>query len=161
LLGAATLAACDREPPAGVITTEAGWIDLTGYRQRLAAEKGRVVVVNFWATWCEPCREEFPELVRFDRRYAGRGVTFLSVSLDSPRDRDTAVRKFLAEQRPAFPVFLKNDRDDPDAFINGVDPQWMGELPATILYDRAGARRRSLFGPQSLADLEAAVRPLL
>lgn len=151
-----------RQEPAEslAVTSEAGWIDLGGFKQRLAAERGRVVVVNFWATWCEPCREEFPELIEFDRRYRARGLTFLSISLDSPNLRDTEVKKFLAEQRPSFAVFVKT-AGDPDEFINGIDPNWSGVLPATFIYDRRGQRRHALFGPQTLASLEKSVQPLL
>ena len=141
-------------------TLEATWIDLDGLKQRLAAERGRVVVINFWATWCEPCREEFPHLIRFYERHSARGLSLLSVSIDSPRVRDTEVRKFLADQRPPFPVFIKTAGDD-DAFINGMDPSWNGALPMTYIYDRQGLRRHALTGPQSLATLEKLVQPLL
>ena len=148
------------QPPAH-FTSEAAWIDLKGLQERLAAERGRVVVVNYWATWCEPCREEFPELIRFDREWSGRGVTFLSVSLDTASVRDTEVKKFLAEQRPPFAVYIREEKEDPDTFINAIDPQWSGVLPATFIYDRQGQRQQSLFGPQTVEKLEAAVIPLL
>jgi thiol-disulfide isomerase/thioredoxin len=120
-----------------------------------------VVVVNYWATWCEPCREEFPDLIEFQRRYHDRGVAFLSISLDSPKERDNQVKKFLTEQQPVFPVFIKNGTDDPDTFINAIDSEWTGALPATFVYDRRGRRAHSLFGPQTLADIAAHVEPLL
>jgi len=147
--------------PEGRFTREAEWVDLKGFQDRLAAERGRVVVVNYWATWCEPCREEFPELIRFDREWSGRGVVFLSISLDTASARDTEVKKFLAEQRPSFPVFIRSDKDDPDDFINAIARNWTGVLPATFIYDRQGQRRQSLFGPQTQSKLEAAVKPLL
>jgi len=163
-------AACQRppEPPAAsaaaplAVTTEAGWIDLGRLQQRLREEKekGRVVVVNYWATWCEPCREEFPDLIELQRRHAGRGLVLLSISLDTPAVRETAVREFLAQQRPVFPVFIKT-AGDPDAFINAIDPDWSGALPATFIYDRTGHRRHALFEKQTLASLEQLVRPLL
>lgn len=150
-------------PPAATlpVTTDAEWIDLEGLQARLEKEKGRVVVVNYWATWCEPCREEFPDLVELQRRYHDRGVTVLAVSLDSPGERETEVKKFLAEQRPVFPVFLKTDKEDPDTFINAINKEWTGELPATFLYDRRGNRTGAYLGKQTLSSLEAAVKPLL
>ncbi|MBI4462925.1 MAG: TlpA family protein disulfide reductase [Acidobacteria bacterium] len=141
-------------------TTEAGWIDLAGLEGRLREDQGRVVVVNFWATWCEPCREEFPDLIRLHQRHADRGLTLLAISLDSPKLRDTKVREFLIEQRPSFPVYVKTAGDD-DAFINAVDPEWSGALPATFIYDRSGQRRHTLIGQQTLRSLEAYVELLL
>jgi len=163
-------AACQRapEPPAAsaavplAVATEAEWIDLDRLQQRLQEEKekGRVVVVNYWATWCEPCREEFPDLIELQRRYAGRGLVLLSISLDSPDVRETAVREFLAQQRPVFPVFIKTS-GDPDEFISAIDPDWSGALPATFVYDRSGRRRHALIEKQTLASLEQAIQPLL
>ena len=164
---------CSQQPRAGQaapasstgaadqFTAEAEWIDLKGLQERIGKERGRVVVVNYWATWCEPCREEFPEFVEFHRQWAGRGVTFLSVSLDVASVRDTEVKKFLAEQRVPFPVFIKTEAEDPDDFINAIDRKWSGELPATFVYDREGRRAHSLFGKQTRQSLEEAVKPLL
>lgn len=135
-------------------------MDLAGLQQRLAQERGRVVVLNFWATWCEPCREEFPALIHLHRRYASQGLTLLSISLDSPHLRDTLVKEFLSQQHPSFPVFLKTPGDD-DVFINAMDPAWRGALPATFIYDRNGLRQHSLFGPQTFSSLENYIRPLL
>ncbi|MGH9805100.1 MAG: TlpA disulfide reductase family protein [Candidatus Acidiferrales bacterium] len=161
--------ACQRAPepapPArpvslGAPTLEAEWTDLGRLEQRLAAERGRVVVVNFWATWCEPCRQEFPDFIELQRRHAARGLLVLAVSLDAPSERDTEVKKFLAEMQPVFPVLLKT-AGDPDEFINAIDPKWTGSLPATLIYDRGGKRRHALFVPQTLATLERYVEPLL
>ncbi len=145
----------------GGFTAEAEWIELKGLEERIARERGRVVVVNYWATWCEPCREEFPEFVEFHRHWSERGVTFLSVSLDVASVRDTEVKKFLAEQRVPFPVYIRAAAEDPNDFINAIDRKWTGELPATFVYDREGRRARSLFGKQTRESLEEAVEPLL
>ncbi|MGH9777495.1 MAG: TlpA disulfide reductase family protein [Candidatus Acidiferrales bacterium] len=142
-------------------TSEAEWVDLQGLQERLAKERGRVVVVNYWATWCEPCREEFPEFVEFHQQWAGRGVTFWAMSLDVASVRDTEVKKFLAEQRVPFPVFIRAATEDPNDFINAIDQRWTGELPATFVYDREGRRTLSLFGKQTRKSLEDVVKPLL
>jgi thiol-disulfide isomerase/thioredoxin len=60
----------------------AGELDLAGLEKRLAQEKGRVVLLNFWATWCEPCREEFPALSKLQKAYAGKGLRVLGLSTD-------------------------------------------------------------------------------
>jgi thiol-disulfide isomerase/thioredoxin len=101
--------------------------------------RARPLLVNFWATWCAPCREEFPDLVKIREQYAADKLDFVLVSLDDPVDIDKAVPEFLAGARAtAFPSYLLN-ADDSDAAINLVDPTWSGELPATFLYDRSGA----------------------
>jgi thiol-disulfide isomerase/thioredoxin len=146
---------------AGAFTSEAEWVELKELQDRISQERGRVVVINYWATWCEPCREEFPEFVAFDRAWRERGVTFWAVSLDVASVRDTEVKKFLAEQRVPFPVFIRRDTQDPNDFINAIDERWTGELPATFVYDREGRRARSLFGKQTRESLEEAVKPLL
>jgi thiol-disulfide isomerase/thioredoxin len=102
------------------------------------AGRERPLLVNFWATWCEPCREEFPDLVKIRGQYPSDRLDFVLVSLDDASDIGKAVPEFLAEQRAAsLPAYLLNPADQ-EAAINIVDPTWDGELPATFLYDRAG-----------------------
>lgn len=95
----------------------------------------RLVVLNAWATWCIPCREEFPDLLRIRREYAGRGVRLMFVSTDFDTEL-RGVHRFLAAQGVDFPTFIKNEQDM--AFIDGIEPRWTGALPATFLYDGGG-----------------------
>lgn len=118
----------------------------------------QVAVVNVWATWCIPCREELPDLLRFRRDHRDRGVALVLVSADFP-DRIGEAREFLAEQGADFPSFLKSGPDQ--AFIDAFDPEWSGALPATFVYDAAGKRRLSLLKPLTYEALAAAVAPLL
>ena len=98
----------------------------------------RPLLVNFWATWCAPCREEFPDLVKIRSQYSADRLDFALVSLDDVSDIDKAVPEFLSEvHAAALPTYLLH-ADDEDAAINSVDSTWSGELPATFLYDRAG-----------------------
>jgi thiol-disulfide isomerase/thioredoxin len=98
----------------------------------------RPLLVNFWATWCVPCRAEFPDLVKIREQFAADRLDFVTVSLDDASEIASGVPDFLKEVRgDAMPAFLLN-ADDPEVAINMLDPTWRGELPATFLFDRAG-----------------------
>ena len=102
------------------------------------AGRNRPLLVNFWATWCVPCREEFPDLVRLDNEFRARGLEFFTVSLDELAEIRTTVPQFLREMRAtASPAYLLNASEPADA-ITAVDPSWGGGLPATFLYDARG-----------------------
>jgi thiol-disulfide isomerase/thioredoxin len=134
-------------------------LDRQGYARLIANHRGRVVLVDFWATWCEPCRQEFAWLKELERRYRDRGLVVLAVSVDIP-SAYPQVRKFLGQQQPRFSTYLKKPGDD-EAFINAVDADWSGTLPATFVYDATGKRVRSLFGEQTPESFEAVVREFL
>jgi thiol-disulfide isomerase/thioredoxin len=117
----------------------------------------RPLLVNFWATWCAPCREEFPDLVKLRALYALESLDFALISLDDPSDIATAVPDFLVESGArALPAYLLH-ADDDNAAINLVDPQWGGELPATFLYDRSGRLVFKHKGRIKPAELQAAI----
>ena len=97
---------------------------------------GKPLLVNFWATWCDPCREEFPELVKIDNEYKGK-IDFVTVSLDDITDIDTAVPRFLGEMKADMPAYLLKT-DDESAVISSIAKDWSGGLPFTILYNEKG-----------------------
>ncbi|HYN84542.1 MAG TPA: TlpA disulfide reductase family protein [Pyrinomonadaceae bacterium] len=116
-------------------------IDEAGLAKLLKDEagRGRPLLVNFWATWCPPCRDEFPDLVRLEEEFGAReDFEFVTVSLDEPSDAATTVAGFLREMRAgSIPAYLLA-ANDPEAAINLVDKNWRGELPATFLFGRGG-----------------------
>ena len=114
------------------------------------------MVLNFWATWCVPCREEYPDLVRLEKAYRDRGVSVLGVSIDLPKEMPK-VEKFLATSHPEFPNYIKKVGGDDQDFIESVDKQWGGELPFTVVYGRDGRKAQVLSGKQSYASFEKAV----
>src|SRR2546423_6068547 len=117
----------------------------------------RPLLVNFWATWCAPCREEFPDLVKIRSQYAVDRLDFALVSLDDVSDIDKAVPDFLSEvHAAAMPTYLLHAEDE-GAAINSVDSAWSGELPATFLYDRAGRLGFKHTGRIKTAELRAAI----
>jgi thiol-disulfide isomerase/thioredoxin len=114
-------------------------IDLEGLKKLLqrGGEQARPLLVNFWATWCDPCREEFPDLVQIDKDYKARGLEFITVSLDDAGEIKTVVPQFLRQMRSTMPAYLLNVAD-PEPAIKFVDEAWGGGLPATYLYDAQG-----------------------
>jgi len=118
----------------------------------------RAVLVNVWATWCAPCRAEFPDLVRLGRDLRGDGLRMVLVSADFDQTLPQA-RAFLAEHGVDFPSYHK--AGDDMVFINTLDSLWTGALPATFLFDGAGRRVRFWEGKQSYETLSRAVHDLL
>ena len=131
----------------------AGQLDAAAVGRVVAAHRGRPVVLTLWATWCEPCVKEFPALAALARER--KDVAFLSVSIDEPGDRK-AVEAFVADRRPPFPVYTRAPGPD-QTFIDGVDREWSGVVPATLVYDREGRRVALLQGEHTRADIEKAL----
>jgi thiol-disulfide isomerase/thioredoxin len=121
-------------------------------------ERGNVVLVNVWATWCEPCRREFPELLRVRRELTARGFALILVSADFA-DQLPQVRQFLAQQGVGFRTYLKEQDDQ--TFIDTLDTRWSGALPASFLYDRNGTLRDFWEGGASYETIAARVGVLL
>ncbi len=135
-------------------------LDQAVYPKAIEAHHGKVVLANFWATWCLPCRKEMPQLVQLSRKLAARGFDLVMISADD-QEQEGAVLMILRENRVDAPAYLLKTADN-DAFYPTVDAKWAsGELPALFLYDRSGRRVRSFFGDTSISDLEAAIIKLL
>ena len=110
----------------------------------------RVVLVNVWATWCEPCREEMPDILRAYRANKARGLRLVLVSAD-PKDKLPRAQKFLAGLGVDFPSYLKTGDDM--QFIDGLDPKWDGTLPASVLFDGKGNKLQLWSGTVSYQAL--------
>lgn len=129
-------------------------------RAALDARKGRVVLVNFWATWCRPCLKELPALLALEQEYASRGFELLAVSLDEPADGDAIVQPFLTKWFPSLRSLIRSS-PDMDAMVSVVDPAWNEVLPTSYVVDRNGRVAAQLQGGKSAAEFEAAILPLL
>jgi len=129
--------------------------DLADRPISIAGTKGKVVVVNFWATWCDPCRTEVPDLVRAQARFEAAGVRILGVAVHDSPER---VRQFSAEFRVNYPLVLGGD-DASRLLYRLGDPS--GGIPHTIIFDRGGAVAATHLGILTEAELANLVTPLL
>lgn len=135
-------------------------IDLSGYHRVLAGYRGKPLLVTFWATWCEPCRDEFPTLIQLAEHYTPQGLAVFGVSLDDNADMNL-VRHFLAQFKPQFPNYRQKPQIDVDEFYRGVNPSWQGTMPETIFYGRDGHIVRSFTAEQTRATFEDAIHEIL
>jgi thiol-disulfide isomerase/thioredoxin len=104
--------------------------------KELLKPKNKPLLVNFWATWCIPCREEFPDLVELDKEFKGK-IDFITITLDDPAEIDRDVPKFLKEMNAEMPTYLLRTPDE-NAVISSISKDWAGGLPFTVLYNEKG-----------------------
>jgi thiol-disulfide isomerase/thioredoxin len=114
-------------------------MDFDGLAPMLQMENDTLYMVNFWATWCMPCVQEMPDIVRFADEMKERKFRLILVSLDDPGQMESRVKPFVKRNGIEGKVILL---DDPDAnsWIPKVHPDWMGAIPATLFYS-SGFRR--------------------
>ena len=128
--------------------------DLKGQNRRLADWRGHVLVVNFWATWCTPCRKEIPEFVRAQDRHGGKGLQIIGVAFDQPEP----VAKFVLDYKMNYPVLIAGL--DTMVLMREVGNR-AGALPFTLILDRQGGATGTHLGALSEADLDSIASRLL
>jgi thiol-disulfide isomerase/thioredoxin len=131
-------------------------IDTEALKGLIKQQRERPLLVNFWATFCDPCRDEFPDLVKIDKEYRPQSLEFVTVSLDDVDQIKTDVPKFLNDMNATMPAYLL-DVSDPEPAINFVDKRWRGDLPATYLYNDKGEMVYWHIGRVNPAELRAAI----
>jgi thiol-disulfide isomerase/thioredoxin len=135
---------------AGVSAAEPALLqaDPAAIRKAIAQAGGSAVLVNIWATWCGPCREEFPDILKIRRDLGSSGLKVILVSADFDDTRKDA-EQFLRERGVDFPSYIKVGRDED--LIQALAPQWSGALPTTLIYDGQGTLQQVLEGKQTYA----------
>jgi len=145
------------QPRAEVDQRTVEQVDLAGLQKVIESHRGKVLLVDFWATWCVPCVEQFPSLVKLHRELKEDGFEVLAVSLDTPDMMESAVKPFLKKQKPGFSVVLLSGVD-PNKFIPAIDPGWAGTIPASFVYDRDGKLVKQFVGSNELKGLDSFVK---
>lgn len=133
--------------------------DAAAVRAELDRHRGKVVVLNLWATWCAPCLREIPDLMQLERELGARGMALVALGMDDPAEQ-AAVEAFRAKHFAGFRSLLRGT-PDMDAAVSVVDPAWNELLPTTYLIGRDGRVVKRLQGKRTLDQLRAEIEPLL
>jgi len=120
---------------------------------------GKVLLINIWATWCVPCIEEFPDLIKISDKY-GEKLELVGISIDYPDEIDSKILPFLNELQPSFINYV-NGESDSDRFINNLNPKWSGAIPATFLYDSEAEQFSFFIGKMSFEEFESETLKLI
>lgn len=164
--GAASVAAAAAPQPAAQPTPlrvgPAQLATATQLRKALAKQRGQVIVLNFWATWCTPCLREIPDFLALEQELAPRGLKLLGVSMNEPAELVTVVEPFRRQYFPAFTTYLRNE-PDMDSIASVVDAAWNEILPTTWVLGRDGRVVAKIQGRKTRDEFrvlfEAALRP--
>jgi thiol-disulfide isomerase/thioredoxin len=118
----------------------------------------KAVLVNLWASWCGPCRMEFPDLVKLQKDYAARGLKVVFVSWD---DTPEIAAKFLAKQGVTSASFIKSNAQGDQSFVESLSPKLTGAIPATLIYDGTGKLRDMWEGSVTYEEFAQKVNAVL
>jgi len=100
---------------------------------RLHMNNDTIYIINFWASWCNPCVKEIPDFEKINSAYKNKKIKMIMVSLDFPNQLESKVLPFIAEQKMTTEVVLLFD-PNANSWINKVSPEWTGSIPATLIY---------------------------
>jgi len=140
-------------------TSDVKIINLSDLELILEEGKGSAILINVWATWCEPCREEFPDLVKLSDQYK-KNIRFIGISADDVDELSLKVVPFLKKQNAQFENYLIKVTE-PEDFIDLLDADWSGAIPATFIYDKNGKQTEVLIGKQSYEEFENSIKKVI
>jgi peroxiredoxin len=152
LAGCASTSAGRATPANREVAPDFTLVDVNGVRGSLSSYKGKVVLLNFWATWCGPCKSEIPWFIEFEKMYKDRGFAVLGVSMDE--DGWQVVKPFVKQHAMNYTVMLGNDQLA--QLYGGIE-----SLPSTFLIDREGRIASVHLGLVDRHDCEAEIRQLI
>jgi cytochrome c biogenesis protein CcmG/thiol:disulfide interchange protein DsbE len=157
-----------RNPQTSSSKTAAGQTSITapnfilenadGQKVSLADYRGKVIILNFWATWCSPCRAEIPDFIELQDQYGSKGLQILGVSVD--QEGWKVVKPFITQNNINYPIFMTTE-DAYKAYQGLIPPQEQGAIPFTFIIGKDGTVHRHLIGSADKAAFEGMVKPLL
>ena len=145
--------------PQSDINPEVKILNVGDLSELINSEQEHPLLINVWATWCVPCREEFPDLVKISESYSNK-VRVVGISVDDSEVLDSKVIPFLKNQKAKFENYLLKVTE-PEDFINLLNKKWSGAIPATFIYKKNSKQNEMLIGKQSYKLFEQAVKKVI
>jgi thiol-disulfide isomerase/thioredoxin len=134
-------------------------LSVAEFRGVLEAERGRIVVLNLWASWCAPCLKEIPDLLRLEQDYARCGVRVVGLATDDPVEVPRAVTAMRTRYFPTFDTYGRAE-GEPDSYASVVDPAWNELMPTTYVLDAQGRTVKRLQGGKSYEEFARVLETL-
>jgi thiol-disulfide isomerase/thioredoxin len=131
-------------------------INLDQLKQIISKREGKPLLINLWATWCAPCREEFPDLVELGAKYKNK-VDIVGISVDYPDEIDSKILPFVKKLNVNFTIYV-NDVKDQEKLIDFFDKDWNGAIPATFIYDINGKNVSKIYGKKDFKYFESQIK---
>ncbi|MFK7983832.1 MAG: TlpA disulfide reductase family protein [Saprospiraceae bacterium] len=134
--------------------------DKAGFQQILAEQKGKVTLVNLWATWCKPCVYEMPALEKLHQNYKDKGVKIIAVSLDELEKTDSLVRPYWESNGFSMDAYIIGAKD-PSTILTTIDPFWMGVIPTSFILNAKGEKVETISGTLKYEGFEEKILAVL
>lgn len=134
-------------------------IDKTKLEKLIKNRKGKILLLNIWASWCAPCKKEFPDLVKIAEKYKKSKVEIVGLSVDDRDDLQNEVIPFLQKNNVNFKIYLQNFKNIEE--LIQFFPQWQGAIPLTVIFDAKGNQKKFIIGMRDYAFFDNAIQEVL
>ncbi len=134
-------------------------IDKVKLEKLIKNRKGKVLFLNIWASWCPPCKKEFPDLVKLADKYKNSNVEIVGLSVDDRSDLHSDVIPFLQKNNVNFKIYIQNFKSI-DELISFF-PKWEGAIPLTVIFDKNGKERKFIIGMRDFDFFNKAIIEVL
>lgn len=141
------------ESPAGDVKV----VTLKGLQEIIKNRKGKILVLNVWATWCIPCKEEMPDLMELQKKR--KDIEVIGLSIDYDDEVESKIKPFIKREKITFKILVNGEKSD-EKLINFLGSSWNGAIPATFIYDTKGKQVLALEGKKSYAQFADALANL-
>ncbi|MCR4416339.1 MAG: TlpA disulfide reductase family protein [Ignavibacteria bacterium] len=134
-------------------------IDKAKLEKLIKNRKGKVLLLNIWASWCPPCKKEFPDLVKLAEKYKNSKVDIVGLSVDDKSDLNSEVIPFLQKNEVNFKIYIQNFKSIEE--LISFFPKWEGAIPLTVIFDKNGNEKKFIIGMRDFEFFDKAIQEVL